>query len=332
MGKKQVTKAPMTQERRARINRLKKKLVVINFSVIAIAILGCLILSMTVCSMSGRINELERQLEVKAATINAQDIEEKDKNSQTEKIAEEKTTTKKAEKQEDSEKKTEKNDEKTEESTTEVETPKPEPDKVAYLTFDDGPSANTYKLLDMLDKYKVKATFFVNGNADENYKPMYQEIVKRGHSIGMHSYTHIFEQVYESLDSFKEDTERIHKFLLDTTGVDVKLYRFPGGSSTSRTTQIKKYIQYLDSQGIEYFDWNVSSQDATVQELPTQVIIDSVLNGLNNQDKIVILFHDFSLKNTTIESLKTIIPALKKQGYEILPITETSTPVHHNIN
>ena len=102
-----------------------------------------------------------------------------------------------------------------------------------YLTFDDGPSSNTAAILDTLAQYNVKATFFVVGKEDEESQEMYKRIVNEGHTLGMHSYSHKYSVIYDSLENFEDDFTKIQNYLYDITGEDCHYYRFPGGSSSS---------------------------------------------------------------------------------------------------
>lgn len=198
-----------------------------------------------------------------------------------------------------------------------------------YLTFDDGPSVYTDEILDILALYGVKATFFVIGKEDEKFSPMYKRIVEEGHSIGMHSYSHQYSQIYESLDSFKADLEMIRGLIKDRTGVDCLLYRFPGGSSnTIGKKHIQEFIGYLETEGIIYFDWNVSSKDATGTAISVEEIVKNSTTDLEKYNSAVILFHDSSTKYNTVQALPKIIEAiLAMENTEIVPITEESVPV-----
>ena len=300
----------LTPERRARINRIKKILVRINFTVLFVLFAACIallirnfILSERIEQITGELTDIQGKLEKEQAAEDKTDIEiETEKEISTEDL-----------------------------SSVSVN-PELVYEKIAYLTFDDGPSGNTYNILDILDKYKVKATFFVNGKEGAENEERYKEIVKRGHSIGLHSYTHDFGQVYASMESFSQDTERIHTYIQNITGVDTKLYRFPGGSSTTRTTHMLEYIEYLESIGYKYFDWNVSSGDAASVTPDAETIVDNVMSGVTGHNRVIILMHDSAAKDTTVEALPIIIEKLISDGYEILPIAETTTPVHHTVN
>lgn len=202
--------------------------------------------------------------------------------------------------------------------------------KYAYLTFDDGPSDNTYPILDILDQYQVKATFFVNGREDIVSLDRYRAMVNKGHALGLHSYTHDYNGIYASLDAFKSDTERIHDLIYRTTGKDVKLYRFPGGSSNTITNvPIQTFTDYLTSLGYIYYDWNVSSGDATGQPITAETIAYNVLEQSKGCTRAMILMHDGVKKGETVKALPAIIEGLQAQGFQIVPITESTRPIQH---
>ncbi len=202
--------------------------------------------------------------------------------------------------------------------------------KKVYLTFDDGPSSITSQILDVLDSYGVKATFFTVCHTDEKAIENMQRIVNDGHTIAIHSLTHSYSQVYASLSSFKEDVLGMQQFIYDNTGYKTFLYRFPGGSSnTIAKCDIGECIDFLDDAGFEYFDWNVESGDATANMLPKDIIVNNVLSSLGDNEEYVVLMHDAEPKKTTLEALPEIIEGIQSRGYEILPITENTKPVHH---
>lgn len=199
-----------------------------------------------------------------------------------------------------------------------------------YLTFDDGPSDNTSEILDILDDYNVKATFFVCGKDLELYGDMYRRIVDDGHTIGMHSYSHSFGEIYASKEAFDNDYNKIHDLILDTTGVDTHLYRFPGGSSnTVSTTPMSVFINDLNEKGTVYYDWNVVSGDATSQAFTSDQLVDNVMNDVVQYKTSVVLLHDASNKEATIECLPKLIEALQASGAMILPITDETTVIQH---
>ncbi|MCR4567005.1 MAG: polysaccharide deacetylase [Pseudobutyrivibrio sp.] len=201
---------------------------------------------------------------------------------------------------------------------------------LVYLTFDDGPSDNTDRILDILDDYNVKATFFVVGKDIETYGDQYRRIVDEGHSIGMHSFSHKYSEIYGSSDAFVSDYQKIHQLIFDTTGVDSKLYRFPGGSSNSLcNTSMSVFVDYLNSQNVKYYDWNVDVGDATPAAFSSAEIVDNVMRNVVKYKTSVILMHDASNKDATVEALPELIEALQQNGAMILPITDDTTVIHH---
>ena len=201
--------------------------------------------------------------------------------------------------------------------------------KVA-LTFDDGPSEHTNEILDILDDYGIKATFFVVGKEDEASLAAYQRIVDEGHTIAMHSYSHKYSDIYSSLDAFQTDLERIQNLIYDTTGVECRYYRFPGGSSNKvSNTDMSAYISYLNAQGITYYDWNVSSGDATTQAFTADELVENVMTDVVKYKTSVVLLHDSTAKTTTVQALPAMIEALQQSGAVILPIDEDTTVIQH---
>lgn len=221
------------------------------------------------------------------------------------------------------------------EATTEAASDVPEQTyyngQKVYLTFDDGPSTYTGELLDVLKENNVKATFFVVYNDDTEAQQYYKRIVDEGHSIGMHSYSHVYDQVYASQESFEEDVTKIHDYIQEQTGVDTHLYRFPGGSSNQVSkVDIQDLIGYLHDEGIVYYDWNSLSGDAVDASLTPSELNDNILGYVHaNAGDSVILMHDLQNNHATIEALPALIQTLKDEGYEICPIDDSTKPVQH---
>ncbi len=202
-----------------------------------------------------------------------------------------------------------------------------------YLTFDDGPSSHTGDILNILDSYGVKATFFVNGH--EGFEDEYRRIVAEGHTLGMHSYSHKYSEIYMDLDSFADDFFEIQSYLMDVTGVESRVYRFPGGSgNTVSRVDIHDCINFLQEKDIAYFDWNVSSGDAVSPALSVTEIVTSVLSQVESQrangvHTIVVLMHDAAGKETTVEALPIIIERISAMDNTVLlPITEETTQIY----
>lgn len=223
-----------------------------------------------------------------------------------------------------------------------VEEEAPEPEAVVsaeeledafkvYLTFDDGPSDTTDRLLDLLDDYGIKATFFVTGKNDEESMRRMKRIVDEGHTIAMHTYTHSYNRIYESIDTFSEDVQRIHDLIYEATGVDCHYYRFPGGSSNSTAGRVKiqDYISYLNDKEIRYYDWNVSSGDAAFPSLTSEQIVENIMRDVVKYKSSIVLMHDAPGKGSTLEALPTVIEKIRAEGAIILPIDDNTSLVQH---
>lgn len=199
-----------------------------------------------------------------------------------------------------------------------------------YLTFDDGPSQNTDEILDILNQYGVKATFFVVGKEDEYSKEMYRRIVEEGHTLGMHSYSHKYSILYNSVDAFVSDITRLQDYLYEITGVKTSLFRFPGGSSNLVSNiEMDEFITYLNEQGITYFDWNVSSGDATNKEISVDQLVINVITDVNKYKNSVVLMHDADNKTNTVKALPEIIEKLLEMEVDIERINDSTTPIQH---
>ncbi|MEG0962570.1 MAG: polysaccharide deacetylase family protein [Lachnospiraceae bacterium] len=199
-----------------------------------------------------------------------------------------------------------------------------------YLTFDDGPSENTTKILDILKERNIKATFFVIGKEDEESKALYQRIVAEGHTLGMHSFTHKYSIIYDSLDAFSEDVSHLQSFLAEITGVEPSIMRFPGGSSNKvSNTDMTEFIRYLNKKGIDYYDWNVASGDATSQAYTAEELVQNVLKDVVRYDTSIVLMHDTAAKGTTVDALNPMIDQLQALDVELLPINDNTRLIQH---
>lgn len=191
-----------------------------------------------------------------------------------------------------------------------------------YLTFDNSPSENTEEILDILQQYDVKATFFVVGSEDEEDQDIYKRIVEDGHTLGMHSYCNKYSVIYQSVDAFAADYNELHDYLYEVTGVDCVYYRFPGGSSNQiSNVSMSNFIHFLNEQGVTYFDWNISAGDA-VSAYTAEEIVENVTADVVKYKTSVVLLHDSADKPVTAEALGPLIEALQSMGAEILPIDE----------
>lgn len=200
-----------------------------------------------------------------------------------------------------------------------------------YLTFDDGPSIYTSEILDILAENDIKATFFVVGKEDERSQEMIQRIVEEGHTLGMHSYSHKYSELYASLDSFEDDFTRQRTYLEELTGETCRFYRFPGGSSnTVSEVSMREFADYLDSQDMVFFDWNISSGDGSKRLLDVDTLVKNCTSDLEQKSTAVVLMHDSADKRTTVDALPQIIEkVLAMEDTAILPITEDTVPIQH---
>lgn len=202
--------------------------------------------------------------------------------------------------------------------------------KTLYLTFDDGPGVYTERILSTLREYGVKATFFVT-----NQFPKYQYLIKKeydeGHSIAAHTYTHEYS-IYSSIDTYMNDLNKINEVIKNQTGSYTKLIRFPGGSSNTvsrnfATGIMSALVSKVTEEGYIYFDWDISSGDAS--NYSSTQIYNAVVNSLGNGNKII-LMHD--IKYNTMIALPSILDYALANGYTFEGLTSSSRTVHFKVN
>ena len=202
--------------------------------------------------------------------------------------------------------------------------------KVIYLTFDDGPSAHTERLLGILKKYNVKATFFV---INTGYTHLLDDMVAQGHSIGAHTYSHNYNTIYASEEAYFNDLNRILSVISSKAGVNTKLIRFPGGSSNtvSRFNPgiMSRLANEVVDKGYRYFDWNVSSGDAG-GATTSKKVYENVINGIKGRSVAVVLQHD--TKGFSVDAVEQIIIWGLENGYTFLPLGSTSPTAAHGLN
>ena len=206
-------------------------------------------------------------------------------------------------------------------------------EKVVYLTFDDGPSPVTTQILDILDAYGVKATFFVTAQFPDNLDLIAEEY-GRGHTVGMHTYSHEYS-IYTSLDTYFDDLNKISSIVEEQIGYVPFVVRLPGGSSNtvsmSYATGIMTAItDELLARGYQYWDWNAETGDGgtvTAEEAYYNAI-SPVQYGMTD---VVILAHDMPAKQTTIDALPSIIEYYLANGYEFRAIDRDAYVSHHGI-
>ena len=308
----------LPEARRKRVQRLKKMIIGIVAAGIVIPLLCCVYLFCRLHTIDGTLKTLEQRLD-------ELDIRNQELQTLLQQLQEQKSTPVQTPQIQEDSSGAEASEPVAEESSGQEEIHK------VYLTFDDGPSIYTNDILDILDSYNVKATFFVVGKEETNAEEALQRIVDEGHTLGMHSYSHKYKELYESMDSFTQDFARIRDYIYQATGEESVCYRFPGGSSnTVSEIDMHDFIDYLDSQGVEYYDWNVSSGDGGSMKLSTDTLLENCTKDIDTRDTSIILLHDSAEKPTTVEALPDIIEnILARPETVILPITENTRPIHH---
>ncbi len=200
--------------------------------------------------------------------------------------------------------------------------------KVCYLTFDDGPDAvNSSQILDILKDYDIKATFFVLKKTGKKETALYRRIVEEGHTIGIHSTNHDYTSIYSSVSSFLDDFNECSEYIEDITGVKPEICRFPGGSINTYNINIyQQIIAEILRRGYVYYDWNIAGGDASNLTISSSEIADNVLKS-NNLIRKIVLLHDGSGHDSTVEALPKIIEGLREQGYEFKALDNTVTPI-----
>jgi len=200
-----------------------------------------------------------------------------------------------------------------------------EPQKIAYLTFDDGPSPETTpRILKILQDEGVKATFFVVGRQVARYPNLLKAEYEQGEGIGNHSYSHDYRLLYRSPEAFLAEIKQTEELMFKTIEIRPKIVRAPGG------TQGHFHVDYynaLDAANYLIYDWNVSSGDADASLVPADQLVQNIKNQVPGKDRIIILMHDAGAKVTTVDALPQIIQYLKEQGYSFGVITPKVAPI-----
>lgn len=195
-----------------------------------------------------------------------------------------------------------------------------------YLTFDDGPSQNTYTILSLLRKYDVKATFFVVPSRTDECYTLLRSIVSEGHSIGVHSASHDYEKIYASAEAYLEDFYEAWDIIYDATGVKTSLFRFPGGSVNDFNGETRDtIIGEMTRRGFRYFDWNVDSNDAGGASWSE--MYNTIPSDIAQNYRSVVLMHDSAPRENTVYVLEDILKVLVWEGYKLDKINDNTMPV-----
>ncbi len=192
----------------------------------------------------------------------------------------------------------------------------PSDKKVAYLTFDDGPSENTREVLEILKKYDIKATFFmIAGSVTPDRYDLIKEMINQGHVVGIHTYSHNYKKIYASVKDYLDDFYLAYTRMYEVTGAQPVVFRFPGGSYNKYMKGIRKQVMAeMERRGFIYYDWQVSAEDSIGN--PTRASVTrNVLKDFKKYNKPIILMHDSSVNDVTVQSLESIIKTIKEAGY-----------------
>lgn len=295
----------MPEARKQRIKRLKKLILILLLLFLLLPTVLCMILFSKIASIENKLSELEKNKDNQIEEVLKQ-VNDKEKGieevSQDDKI-----------------------------QLREIEALDNDNIHKVYLTFDDGPSPYTNEILDILKEYGVKATFFVVGREEIGYEKVYQRIVNEGHSIGLHSYSHNYEEIYETLESYVTDLEKLSTLLENITGISPTIVRFPGGSSNEvSNVDMKECINYVNEEGLVYHDWNISS-GVTKGLSVDQIVYNSTYQIRSNRVSNILL-HDTGNEEGLIKALPKILEKiLEIEDTVIVPIIEQSIPIQHRI-
>ncbi|MCR5482343.1 MAG: polysaccharide deacetylase [Clostridia bacterium] len=199
--------------------------------------------------------------------------------------------------------------------------------KTVYLTFDDGPSAVTERILDVLDRYGVKATFFTQGQADENNLKIMKRAAEEGHAIGVHTYTHDYLTIFANPEAFFSDFNLEYQQIYETTGVRPEICRFPGGTVNKYSELCRTQIcAELLRRGFSYYDWNATA----VSSSRGSSVDDIVKNGIDtgaDRNRIIMLLHDSAHETNTPQAVEELIEYYQGKGYSFAKLTNDVQPI-----
>lgn len=200
-------------------------------------------------------------------------------------------------------------------------------DKVVYLTFDDGPCKNTPQLLNLLDQYNIKVTFFVTAQylKDDELLQSLQEIHEHGHAIAVHTYSHDYNKIYSSVENYLTDYYKMDSIILQATGERSHIFRFPGGSNAKYSNDIRNdLLTEMNARGFVYHDWN--AYDGGCDNYSINGMISKAVGEASAHDKSVLLMHDTKSQDFILQTLPSIITQLQDLGYRFDKLDATVKP------
>lgn len=200
--------------------------------------------------------------------------------------------------------------------------------KAVYLTFDDGPSKNTTTVLDALKAQGAHATFFIIGKNIPGHEAILKRMVSEGHTLAIHTYSHDYKGMYASVDAYLDDFNKVYTAIHDATGVYPTLFRFPGGSINGYNAGIyEQIIAEMTRRGFIYYDWSVSSEDATGKKLTSAQLTQNVVKGVARSKHPIVLMHDSGEKTATAGAVASMVQQLKAAGYDCRALTGDVRPI-----
>ncbi|WPC43162.1 polysaccharide deacetylase family protein [Clostridium sp. JS66] len=202
-------------------------------------------------------------------------------------------------------------------------------EKVIYLTFDDGPSTNvTNKMLDILKQQNVKATFFVVGYKINGREDILKRMYSEGHSIGLHTYTHVYKKVYASDKDFINEMNETSMEIKKVLGIEPKIIRFPSGSKKHLT---KNLLEELHAKNYKIYDWNLCTSDGINYNIKPNKLYREATQKCINPNKIFLLMHCDANNKSTCDCLESVILYYKNLGYHFKPITPDTSEYYFRV-
>ncbi len=209
-----------------------------------------------------------------------------------------------------------------------------EAEKIVFLTFDDGPSSETSRLLDILAKHNAKVTFFVTAGTSEEYQDMITREYNEGHSVCVHTLCHDYETIYSSEEAFWNDNTAMNDFIEKKTGHRSDLLRFPGGASNGVSATyndgiMTRLVASVNDHGFDFVDWNVSSGDGG-GVTDHDELFNNTIEGIEQWDVPVVLFHDTHPES--VDVIEDVITYCEEKGYTLLPYVRGIYECHHGVS
>ncbi len=181
-----------------------------------------------------------------------------------------------------------------------------------YLTFDDGPSTVvTGRVLDILKEEQIKATFFIVSDRAYNREDTLRRIAAEGHTLGVHSATHDYHEIYASDEALLKDVSKCENVIARVTGVRPTVYRFPGGGSSAKARQTK----LLEQRGYRVVGWNAVCGDEEIWNASPETLVQETMKTSQGKQPVILLLHDSAPHKATAEALPHIISYYREQGY-----------------